>query len=282
MVTVLELFDGRRETISPTPSAEIPFVVFDAVDEAQVKSSALAASPKTYANMPRKELEVVERINNTTWKIVARYDLTTRGDIQKGEIPKPIRPRSTFSFDTTGATEHITVSRAASASASAGPPQSYNPNGNPIGFDGQHVQGLDITVPIFNFGETHRFRPSRVSTSFITAVYEATGKVNSGSFRGFGAGDVLFLGASGTRNGNDIRDEWEITFRFSARRTEQITVPSGDSSLGPLTKRGWDYVNIRYGTDVDSGNTTLLGKPVKITIEIIYRESAFAFLGIGS
>ena len=62
---VEELFEGRSEVVASKSTAEIPYIVRQAADEAEVKSAASADIPSTYSGMPRKSIEVAERINAT-------------------------------------------------------------------------------------------------------------------------------------------------------------------------------------------------------------------------
>jgi len=52
-----------------------------------------------------------------------------------------------------------------------------------------------------------------VTPAYKTTLFALTGTVNSGAFEGFAAGEVLFLGASGSKRGEE---DWEITYRFAA------------------------------------------------------------------
>jgi hypothetical protein len=75
------------------------------------------------------------------------------------------------------------------------------------------VEGTDITVPVFNFTETHYILNELVTPAYKLTLFNLTGKVNGGVFKGFAKGEVLFLGASGSKRG---LDDWEITYRFAA------------------------------------------------------------------
>jgi hypothetical protein len=75
-----------------------------------------------------------------------------------------------------------------------------------------HDEGFDIIVPTCNFSETHYIAVASVTKAYKATLVSLTGKVNNAKFRGFAAGEVLFLGASGSQRG----DDWEITFKFSA------------------------------------------------------------------
>ena len=108
---------------------------------------------------------------------------------------------------------------------------------------------------------------------------ELTGKVNSSSFKGFDAGEVLFLGASGTRRGTGSKDLWEITFKFAVSpNTKNLKV--GDISVG--SKKGWEYMWVKYQSDIDNSRENIIAKPVGVYIEQVYEYANLRGLGIGS
>ena len=103
-----------------------------------------------------------------------------------------------------------------------------------IGVTQDAVKGVDITVPIYQFTETHYLPAAAVTNSYKGALFSLTGKVNSGGFRGFAAGEVLFLGATGAHRGTGPDDDWEITFRFATSPT--VTGLSVGSSGDGISK----------------------------------------------
>lgn len=139
--------------------------------------------------------------------------------------------------------------------------------------------GIDITMPVMNFSETHYFRASRVTTAYRKRLAELTGTVNIGKFKGYAPGEVLFLGASGTRQGNHPDDDWEITFRFA------VSPNQTDLKVGDLTvkeKLGWDYLWVRYADDVSEDRKSLIKKPEAAYVERVYQAADFGGLGIRS
>lgn len=68
-----------------------------------------------------------------------------------------------------------------------------------VGVTADGVESMDIAVPVFQFSATHAFSDEPVTTAYKVARFSLTGKTNTGGFRGFSAGEVLFLGASGSR-----------------------------------------------------------------------------------
>ena len=86
-------------------------------------------------------------------------------------------------------------------------------------------------------------------------------------------GEVLFMGASGSKRGDD---EWEITFRFAA--SPNVT----NLTIGDITgvdKKGWEYLWVRYADAEDE--KVLVKQPTAVYVEKVYESGNFAGLGIG-
>ncbi|MBN4052529.1 hypothetical protein JYT82_00275 [bacterium AH-315-K20] len=105
-------------------------------------------------------------------------------------------------------------------------------------------------------------------------LFALTGKVNNGVFRGFAAGECLFLGASGSKRSDS---DWEISFRFAASpNATNLTV--GD--ITGIAKKGWEYLWVRYADAVDDTAKALVKKPSAAHVEQVYDSGNFAALGI--
>jgi hypothetical protein len=259
MPTITELFAGRTETIAEKSSVEIHYVVTEAASESDVRAAALSGTPLFYYGLPRKSVELSERINETTWKVAVRYE---KADSE----PPPETPEPVTSFDSTGGTQHITQSIATVGRYGE---KASDQLGGAIGYDGENVNGVDITIPVWNWTETH-YLPVINSAAY----YSLTGKVNADVFRGFQPGEVLFLGASGTQRGDGL---WEITFKFAASpNRDNIAV----GSITGIAKKGWEYLWVQYGDDVDDTVKTRIKKPIAVYVERVYDEGNLASLGI--
>ena len=135
---------------------------------------------------------------------------------------------------------------------------------------------VDITVPVYSFSETHYLDAAVVTPAYKGTLFSLTGKVNSASFKGLAAGECLFLGASGSMRG---AEDWEITYRFagSPNRTGLVVGP-----ISGISKKGWEYMWVRYADSEDAAAKAIVKKPVAVYIERVYEEGNFAALGIGT
>ena len=247
--------------------------MFNVADE----SAALAAARprvKSVAGMSLESIEVVERINATTWKVKAVYEVDDGGespDTDDGDEDATL-----FAFDTGGGTKHLNQSLKTDG---------RYPNNAPdfagaIEVDNEgNVNGVDVTMPVLNFTETHTLSGSRVSTSYKKTLASLTGTVNRSGFRGFSAGEVLFLGASGTKRSKKSSAPWEITYRFAVS-PNRAGFKVGDIQV--TRKYGWDYLWVRYADKVAEGGKNVVKKPVGVYVEMVYPEGDFGNLGIGN
>jgi len=112
--------------------------------------------------------------------------------------------------------------------------------------------------------------------AYKAALFFLTGAVNNAPFRGFAAGEVLFLGASGSKRG---QDDWEIRFRFAASPNVTGLVVG---SITGINKRGWEYLWGRYADAEDTAAKALVKRPVAAYVEQVYPYGDFSGLGIGT
>lgn len=266
-ITVTEKFESRRSTKGDNPSAELVYTVRGTNDDLAARAQAETTSPGTYDSLPRQSISV-EPIGDELWEAVVRYGRTS------ASLPTP--GESIFSFDTGGGTQHITQSK--ETVSSHAPSGASAPDfGGAIGVTADGVEGVDITVPVYQFAETHYFADEQVTAAYKGTLFSLTGKVNSGSFKGFQPGEVLFLGATGSRRGTGPEDDWEITFRFAASPN------ASGISVGPISgisKKGWEYLWVRYADQEDAGSHAIVKRPVAAYVERVYDEGNFAGLGI--
>lgn len=275
-VRVEEAYSERDETIDAkgnVTEVEIPYLVFGVSDE----SAALAAARpkvKTVSGMSLESIEVVERVSGDTWKVKAIYEVDDDGE-QPDDTGEE-EDTTVFAFDTGGGTKHINQSLKTDGRY----PNTAPDFAGAIGVDNEgNVNGVDVTMPVLNFTETHTLAGSRVSTSYKKTLAALTGTVNKSSFRGFSTGEVLFLGASGTKRSKKASAPWEITYRFAVS-PNQSGLQVGDIKV--TRKYGWDYLWVRYADKVAEGGKNVVKKPVGVYVEMVYPEGDFGNLGIGN
>ena len=275
---VEEAYSERDQTVDSKGNVteiEIPYLVFEVSDEDAALSAARSkAAGHSIKGMTLDSIEVVERINDDTWKVKAVYAETEDGaddDIEDDGEEETV----SFAFDTGGGTMHRNQSL---KTVSKAPNDAPDFNGA-IEVDNEgNVNGVDVTMPVLNFTETHTMSGTRVTTSYKKNIAALTGTVNRSSFRGFAAGEVLFLGASGSKRSRKASGPWEITFRFAVS-PNQSSVSVG--KLKVSNKKGWNYLWVRYADKVADNKKNVIKEPVAAYVEQVYPEGDFGNLGLG-
>ena len=275
---VEEAYSERDQTVDSKGNVteiEIPYFVFGAADEDAALSAARStAAGKSVRGMLLDSVEVVERINADTWKVKAIFaeeEDGTDDDIEDDGEDETV----SFAFDTGGGTMHRNQSL---KTVSKAPNDAPDFNGA-IEVDNEgNVNGVDVTMPVLNFTETHTMSGTRVTTSYKKNIAALTGTVNRSSFRGFAAGEVLFLGASGSKRSKKASAPWEITFRFAVS-PNQSSVSVG--KLKVSNKKGWNYLWVRYADKVADNKKNVIKEPVAAYVEQVYPEGDFGNLGLG-
>ena len=263
-VTVTEKFGSRETSEGESPSIDLLFLIDGTDNDLEAKGNLLTASPILYDGLIRQTAHI-EQIGPALWD----------GSVRYGPRKRPDTGESSFSFDTGGGTQHVTQSLQ-TLGAYAPPDMTAPDYQGAIGATGENVEGVDVTVPVYNFSETHYVAIESVTQAYKAALFALTGRINAAPFRGFAAGEVLFLGASGSQRGEE---DWEITFRFAA--SPNVSGLSVGNITG-IAKRGWDYLWVRYEDAEDATAKVLVKRPVAAYVERVYYDGDFSALGIGA
>lgn len=221
-----------------------------------------ANSLQTLGGMPLQSVGRLERISEEIWTCPITYSWQTRA---VGE--------SSYNFEIGGGSQKIQQS--IQTVDSYAPPGETPPNHfGAINVTRQGIEGVDITLGTYQFSETHYFDIDDVDAAFKLKIFAHAYTVNDSTFQGFAAGEVLFLGASGSQRGEQ---PWEITFKFAA-------IPNATGlSYGSITgidKKGWDYLWVRYEDDVDDTAFQLVKKPLAVYVEQVYPYTDLNDLGL--
>lgn len=183
-------------------------------------------------------------------------------------------PEPSYSFDTSGGSEHITR-----AIAQNHYPSTAKDANKFIGWNGKsgddcEISGMDIVVTNMRESYTRIIKKSKIDNAFKRSLARVTGKVNKTAFKGWAAGEVLFLGASYSATEDDRKVS--VTYNFAIRENEPAQTIGG---IEIPAKKGWWAVWQMAKTEM------LAGKKPSLNIEGIYfaqvyKEVDFGILGI--
>jgi len=272
--------DSRQATIvrkgkKATSSYVKSYKVFGTADDVQLHNAINAEVSQNgrywqYPGVAGMQLMAesysVSFLGDNAWQVTINYAKDGAND---GDAPLK-RARS---FDTTGGTQHITQAYGETKFGTNAPDQQ-----KAIGVDSNGVNGVDIVVPQLQWQESYDVPNAFVTDAYIRGVSGVTGTTNSGTFRGFQAGEVLFVGCSGSQEWDDEkgRGPWSLSFRFVA--SKNVTNETiGD--IGGVNKKGHEYVWVRY--EESESSNQLIKKPKAVYVNKVYRDGDFSALGIG-
>lgn len=262
-----ELTVSRTASIGENAGIETRWSVQGTDDEIAALNALLGVAPATYNTFARRSA-TVEPQGGNVWL----------GRVAYG-VPNFSQPLAVgdalFTFETGGGVQHITQSLQ-TLGAYARPGSAAPDFKGAINVSSNGVEGTDITVPVFQFSETHVMAAADVTPEYRGLLYMLTGRVNDATFRGLAAGECLFLGAQGTRRGGPTGPDWEIAFRFAGSPN------ASGLSIGEITginKGGWEYLWVRYTDDIDAQSVVQV--PASVYVERVYKSGDFSLLNIG-
>lgn len=233
-------------------------------DEFNAWSQLDAATANIVGSLQKRDVNIDGRLGENEWE----------GSVKWSMIERPSIGDSFFSFDTTGGSEHVTQSLSTVNSYAPSGETAPNYRGA-IGVTDSGIEGTDITAPLYNFEERHHLAASAIDAAYKATVFSLTGGVNNAAFKGFAAGEVLFLGASGSIRTND---QWEITYKFMARPNQSGLTIGGN--ITGVAKDGQDLLWIRYKDEEDGTAKKLIRRPEAVYVERIYPRVDLSLLGI--
>lgn len=278
MAVAIEKVGSRRGRVSfDNPEIELLYAVKGSEDEAEIRLKVEQTIPFLYnlvSNLGVQQLVFQEYSHDHRggglWDVAAKY-----GRKEQKKVGD-----SSFSFDTTGGTKHVTTSiKTVRSYPEPVPPLAPPPDfKGAIGVNNDTVQGVDVVSPAYAFSETHYLPNGFVTGAYKTKLHRMTGKVNNATFtradgQVFAKGECQFLGASGSKRGTE---DWEITFKFTGSPNAAGLV-FGD--IGGVVKEGFEYVWVRFKDAEDQG--VLVKQPEYVYVEQVLEYGAFGDLGIG-
>ncbi|MDD4889064.1 MAG: hypothetical protein PHU85_03970 [Phycisphaerae bacterium] len=251
-----ERFGSRQRG---SDSVKLLYVIFGTNDGDAAYVALAAAAPASYGGFSSRTIQPVERQGVDFWFGEVDYVASTAQEA--GD--------STYEFDTGGGTQHITQSLALIQSYNATgyvAPESYGA----IGVTSDSVEGCDITVPSYHFSNRVFLEAGIVTAAYRRTLYLLTGTTNLYAWYGFEAGEVLFLGASGTYR--QAEGDWELSFKYAASPNQTgLTI----GTMTGIEKPGWAYLWVRYQDTKDETSKSAVKQPIAAYVNQVYRTASW-------
>lgn len=238
------------------------YIVSGSEVEGDIVANVQSETPDKYNGIPRQAILITERLTTEDWKVEVRYSNNSSGDASVVDDPE----QSSYDFDISATTKKIIIpikhKRTFPNTASA-PMAGIN--------DGE---GIDIIMPCHRFSETHFLSDSKCNGLFKKRVGELVGTINKKAFKSYPQHHVLFLGAMGSRIGNN---KWQVTFKFAVAYPEkEITI----GNISGIEKDPWDVIWCQYTEGVSDNQKEIIRKVKAVHVDQVYKISDFGILGI--
>jgi hypothetical protein len=262
MTTVVrELFKSRENTLAAAPGESngvLTYIVKGTTSETTARAAVLASLPALWDGKIFRSIQT-ERLAPSKWLCQANYD-DKEEELDVGEWR--------ISFDIAGGTVKKMVALA----------ERRYPNDAPdlkgaINVQDGKVQGMDLPVGAFKFSIHFRQPRAVITLAYARTLASLVGKVCDGTFHGFGAREVMFLGARG-QQGSKV----DPTIDYDFLAGEHLT----NFNLGGITvalKEAHEHLWCKFADAIDADE--LVQQPVAIYVDTVAEEADFAALAVG-
>jgi len=251
-------------------AAEIKYLVLNITSKRAAILAVIKAAPSAYGEsneLPLKEFRFDGYEGEGNVKVTAVYGSEESGDDTSEETEES----TSMSFDCGSGTKHMTH---ALSQKKVWPPNSQDDADGGIGWNGKsgseaEFAGVDIPTADMREVWTKYVKASRLTTDYKRLCMEMYGKVNNKPFKGWEAGEVMFLGANFTSTVGDSRELVPVTYNFRISANEKNAKVAG-KNIG--SKNGWEYVWARSKTENDPNTNT-----PKVVTEGIYKSEVIEY-----
>lgn len=261
-VTVKDEATGISEEKPVVSSVTDYYLVTGAADEQAAITAAIGKAVNS-CGLPYSGIGVDERLGATSWKISVSYaEKNSSGGGGSMEDDGGVT-----SFDISTQTKHVLQAIETKRYPADAP--DYH---GAINYDGEKVNGVDIISPVFSFSLSKRYKSFGASRQ--KEVAGVVGKINQATYHGFDAGEVLFVGCSGSQRGSE---KWDVTYKFNVN-FNQTNITIGD--ITGINKGGWEYLWAFYEKGPNEEGTSQIQKPIAVYVEKVYEDGNFSVLKV--
>lgn len=261
---VQETFRRSRGEIS----ARRGYLVTGVTNEAEAYTAVLVEAPTSIGSFDIREASVDEVGHD-------EYEAFVTWSAGSAVVEPPEDGDEAFSFELSPAAYMVYQSRETIAKYPNGATTPQYRGAINVDQEGR-VNGVQWPPsPAQVFTQQATVDAARITQSYYRTLCALAGKVNDATFLGFAAGELLFLGATGRRQG---AGPWQIEYKFGFSANEEgLTV----GTITGIAKKGWEFLWAHYRTDKYSDGTNdiaIVQVPVFAYVERIVDDADFGDL----
>jgi len=215
-----------------------------------------AAAPAVWSGLLKQNVDM-EELGGGVWFGYVQYGTTEAGE--PGDV--------TWAFQIASETLHITQAlQHIEDYAKEGEPPNHK------GTIGLRGEGCDVHQPSFSWEESHYVNYAAIGAGYIETLESIVAHINHAPWRIWGKGELLLLGVSGSKRGEEAVP---LTYRFAVSRT-RLNFSAGD--ITGIDKEGFHYLWLEYEPEEDPPHLT--NRPKAAHVERVYDYADFTQLGL--
>ena len=251
----IRVYEQRRQkrTYNESPSETREYVIEGSTDISVIEAALSSATNVTYppssqfsgisgstiGTLILKSVDISQsEEGDGLWSATANW-----GKAKKREQPE--KNDEEVTFDISPQTTKITQSLGTTSKQGIGSDTAPDFKGG-IAYNGKTFQGCDKVIGSLSFTITQYKPIENITNAFVQQLEACVGCVNNATWRGRAAGEVLFMGVSGSKRSED---DFQLAFKFQSQ-------PNATGlSVGEITgidKLGWEHLWVLYEDHEDT------------------------------
>ena len=254
MAQIVKILNEGSETWNldgTCESAEVPVLILNPTGKLAAINAArdaIKSARPTIGGLPLTKIRFDGYDSDGNITVVAVYEKSDGGGSSGGDE----NAAPTVNFDCSAGTKHVTMPIAQTCVYPADDPDAAKIQ---IGWNGKfgpeaEAAGVDVSI-----GELRETYTKELSINKVTnadwkkTIARLVGKVNSGDFKGWSAGEVMFLGASYAA---PLKGATKVTVSFNfAIRPNESSAKVGNISVGDV--KGFEYLWAIQSDKIENG-----------------------------
>lgn len=264
MADEVEVWERWGSPILSNDNATLKYGVSGTDGEATAVEAMLDFAPEFYGGYVRDAWNI-EPFTPDSWVGEVTYKPSEKKDREP-----PVVGSYTWDFDTTGATVNLKAAKEHIASYPNPTASGYeNPHKGAIGVsrDGEPA-GADIVIPALKYNFRFRHPEGVVTIAYSRLLSQITGSTNLNPFLGFPAGELLYIGSTGS---DGSQAEAEISYSIVASvNASGLTI----GGIADIVKQGHHYLWVEFKDEVEGDSAVT--QPKRVHIERVYDAVDFA------
>lgn len=263
-INFMELAESRETTKSvDAQSIPLKYVAWPTIDQGVLNTAFASLVGASFGGLPLDTLKCTP-VGGGVWNCEALFSLRVPAPPENNDDTEALG--IAYAIDLSAGQIHITQSlETVQSVAVSGTAPDYK---HAIGVTKDSVAGTDIFAPKFEFSITVKTYP--VTLEFIRTLRNASAKTNNADWKGFAAGELLYLGVTGQAQPNDY---WTLTHKFAAGENKTGLVVSPDLTVN---KKAWEYLWCAYNFAGSNGGVVQV--PQAAYVERVYDSTDFNLL----